>query len=49
MKTIRQKNDNPTDTAANYRRYSGLTDLKHRPVYDAVYVGLGGDIVTPGS
>ncbi|MER7914600.1 PAS domain S-box protein, partial [Streptomyces sp. NPDC096068] len=23
---IRQKNDNPADTAANYRRYSGLTD-----------------------
>ncbi|WP_121828584.1 phosphodiester glycosidase family protein [Streptomyces sp. S1] len=45
---IRQKNDDPADTAANYRRYSGLTDLKHRPVFDTVYVGLGGELVTPG-
>ncbi|MFF5453927.1 phosphodiester glycosidase family protein [Streptomyces sp. NPDC012950] len=45
---IRQKNDDPADTAANYRRYSGLTDLKHRPVFDTVYVGLGGGLVTPG-
>ncbi|MFJ6444856.1 phosphodiester glycosidase family protein [Streptomyces sp. NPDC091649] len=33
----------------NYKRHTGLTDLKHRPVFDSVYVGVGGLAVTPGS
>lgn len=33
----------------NYKRHTGLTDQKHRPVFDSVYVGAGGLAVTPGS
>ncbi|MCY0934717.1 phosphodiester glycosidase family protein [Streptomyces sp. H34-S4] len=32
----------------NYTRQRGLTDQKHRPVFDSVYVGVGGAAVTPG-
>ncbi|MBT2452836.1 phosphodiester glycosidase family protein [Streptomyces sp. ISL-43] len=33
----------------NYTRQTGLTDQKHRPVFDSVYVGVGGESVTPGT
>ncbi|MFD9303175.1 phosphodiester glycosidase family protein [Streptomyces sp. NPDC060048] len=32
----------------NYTRQTGLTDQKHRPVFDSVYVGVGGEAITPG-
>lgn len=29
----------------DYQRHTGLTDPKHRPVFDSVYVGLGGELL----